>query len=87
MPTVTKDGLAEIRSSGIPVHESLYGLEAQYRACRRFLPECYQHAMDHSFGCHHLKMGELRSILLEHLDIEPLTEEEIKLLGGPGGDK
>lgn len=85
MPAISKSGLDEIKEAAIPVHESLYDLEAQYKAIRRRLPGCFVAAMDECIQRHHGSLQALRQVMLDNLDIEPLTDQEIVALGGPGG--
>lgn len=83
--TATKDSLDQIRQAGIQARESLYDLEAQYKAIRRRLPDCFRGAMDECIHTHHGSLFALREAMLSGLDIEPLTEGEIIAMGGPPG--
>jgi len=82
MPTVSKDGLAQIRKTAISVHKSLYCLERIIDACCPFLPRFLRDALEGARKCLHDSLQALREVMLENLDIEELTEEEVKILGG-----
>lgn len=84
MPTISKDGLQQIRDAALPVRQTLYDLEAQYKAIQRRLPKCFAEAMQECLASHHQALTDLRGAILENLDIEPLTETQISLMGGPG---
>ena len=85
MPNVSQANLDEIKTAAIPVHQSLYALEAQFKAIRGRIPECFRPAVDECVRCHHSALQTLRETILESLPITPLDDDELVALGGPGG--
>lgn len=84
MPTITKDGLERIKQAGANVHKSLYTDEKAWQAVKPYVPACLRAVMDAAQTNHHEALQALREAILEETDMEPLTDNEVKLLGGGG---
>ena len=84
----TKQQLEDIRNAGIDVRLSLADLEALIACLVRRHPNCPRiQSLKLLAGALHQDLSTLRETILEALPITPLDDDEIIILGGPGGGK